>query len=57
VLLAAKLAGRRPTEVRPPKHPRLHRSMAALSGLCSAIVPGSWPGASLVALAFRRDAR
>jgi SAM-dependent methyltransferase len=57
MLLAAKLAGRRPTEVRSPTHPRLHRSIAVLSGLCSAIIPGSWPGASLVALASRRGSR
>jgi SAM-dependent methyltransferase len=51
MLLMAKLASRRPTEFASPVNIRFHRSFAALSGLCSTILPGSWPGTSLIALA------
>lgn len=53
-LLAARLAGRRHTEWRAPSNLGLHRALAALSGLCSAIIPGGWLGTSLIAVAVRR---
>lgn len=56
MLLAARLAGHRRTGFRAPAYPGLHRTLAVLSGLCSALIPGSWPGSSLLAFAVRRDA-
>ncbi len=53
MLLAAKLAGGRNPQWRAPANARLHGFLAALSGLCHAVVPGSWPGTSLIALAVR----